>query len=197
MRRLALIGSGAGTTAAAVLEAATQGRLGAEVAVVIGNNSRSGILQVAGDHGVAAVHLSSRTHPDDDARDEAMLRTLTGQAVDAVVLVGYLKKVGPRVRSQFRDRIVNTHPALLPAYGSTGMYGDRVHAAVLADGLTRTGVTIHQVTENYDEGPILAQLEVRVDPGDDVARLRDRVQAAERELLVRWLADRAADTDDG
>ncbi|MFC7623866.1 formyltransferase family protein [Microlunatus sp. GCM10028923] len=194
-RRVAMIGSGAGTTTAAVLAATASGDLGATVAVVIGNNSRSGLLQVADDHGVPAVHLSGRTHPDDTDRDRAMAAALTEHRADLVVLAGYLKKVGPIVRETYRDRIVNTHPALLPAYGSTGMYGDRVHAAVLADGARRTGVTIHRVTENYDEGPILAQLEVSVEPGDDVATLRTRVQAAERALLLRWLADWAAGDD--
>ncbi|MDQ3463969.1 MAG: phosphoribosylglycinamide formyltransferase, partial [Actinomycetota bacterium] len=82
----------------------------------------------------------------------------------------------------------NTHPALLPAYGGQGMYGDRVHAAVLAAAERRSGASVHLVTQNYDEGPLLAQIEVPVLPDDDVASLRSRVRKAERQALLQVLA---------
>ncbi len=186
-KRLAIVGSGAGTTAAAVMSAADAGTLAARVALVVGNNSRSGIFSVARDHGVPALHLSTVTHPDDDDRDQAMLAALLADQVDLVVLAGYLKKIGPRVRDAFESRIVNTHPSLLPAYGSGGMYGDRVHEAVLADGVKITGATVHSVTEHYDEGPILAQSTVPVETDDDLISLRDRVRSAEKALLLQWL----------
>ncbi|WP_120005266.1 formyltransferase family protein [Nesterenkonia muleiensis] len=136
--------------------------------------------------GVPSLHLSSVTHPEEGDRDTAMLAALQEAEIDVVVLAGYLKKVGPRVLNAYAGRMINTHPALLPAYGSTGMYGDRVHAAVLRDQPAESGATIHLVTENYDEGPILVQTRVPVLPGDDIASLRDRVQYAEKNQLVRW-----------
>ena len=100
-----------------------------------------------------------------------------------------MRKVGAALLGAFEGRIYNTHPALLPAYGGQGMYGDRVHAAVLADRRTRSGATVHLVTDEYDSGPIVGQVEVPVLPDDDPGSLGQRVRAAERELVVEVLAD--------
>ena len=99
-----------------------------------------------------------------------------------------MKKLGARVLAAYAGRLYNTHPALLPAYGGRGMYGDRVHAAVLADRRSSSGATVHLVSEDYDGGPIVASVEVPVLAGDDVASLGERVRAAERELVVEVLA---------
>jgi phosphoribosylglycinamide formyltransferase-1 len=192
-KRLAILGSGAGTTAEAVVFATAD--ISAEVTLIIGNNSKSGIFDVAARHRIRSLHLSGVTHPDPDTRDAVMLDALDGAEVDLIVLAGYMKKIGPLVRDVYERRIINTHPALLPAYGSTGMYGDRVHEAVLRDKATVTGATIHIVTENYDEGPILAQSAVEVLPSDSVASLRERVQIAEKALLTEWIRTWAASED--
>lgn len=156
---------------------------------MISNNSGSGALEVARAHGVAVRHLSGVTHPEPEALDAAMAEALESAGVELVVLAGYMKKLGSRVLEGWQGRIVNTHPALLPAYGGAGMYGDRVHAAVLADKVSVTGASVHRVTAEYDEGPVLAQRRVPVLATDDVASLRSRVQQAEKELLVSWLAE--------
>jgi phosphoribosylglycinamide formyltransferase-1 len=187
--RLSLLGSGAGSTVAAVLDAVADGRIAADAALVISNNSGAGVLDVAAGHGVPTAHLSSVTHPDPASLDAAVLAALDAAGTDLVVLAGYMKKLGPQVLTAYDRRVVNVHPALLPAYGGRGMYGDRVHAAVLADGAAASGATVHLVTAGYDEGPVLAQVEVPVEPGDDVASLRARVQAAEKRLLVDWLSE--------
>jgi phosphoribosylglycinamide formyltransferase-1 len=190
--RIAICGSGAGTTAAHVIDAAHRGEIDAEVCLVVGNNSTSGIFDVARDRGVPTLHLSSATHPDPTDLDAAMLAAFEEAGADVVVLAGYMKLLGPRVLARFEDRVLNTHPALLPAYGGQGMYGDRVHAAVLADGAAVTGATVHVVTAGYDEGPVVAQAEVPVEPDDTVGTLRARVQQAEKDLLVRCLRERSA-----
>jgi len=177
--RIALVGSGAGSTADHVLTSGV-----ADVRVVLGNNSRSGIFDVARRHGVATAHLSGVTHPDPGELDAGVLGALDGADVEAVVLAGYMKKLGPRVLARFEGRILNTHPALLPEFGGVGMFGDHVHEAVLASGRSASGATVHLVTAGYDEGPVVAQAEVPVLPGDDVPALRARVQAAEKALLV-------------
>jgi phosphoribosylglycinamide formyltransferase-1 len=183
---LAIFASGTGTTAARIMDAAGRG-LEAEVRLVVSNNSGSGALEHARSRGVPTRHLSGRTHPDAAALDAAIAGALHEAGVELVVLAGYMKKLGPRVLAGWAGRVVNTHPALLPAYGGVGMYGDHVHLAVLADGATVTGASVHVVTAEYDEGPVLAQCHVPVERDDDVASLRARVQEAEKSLLVSWL----------
>jgi phosphoribosylglycinamide formyltransferase-1 len=187
--RLSLLGSGAGSTVAAILDAVADKRIAAEPALVLSNNSGAGVLAIAARHGVPTAHLSSVTHPDPEALDGAILAALDGAGTDLVVLAGYMRPLGPQVLAAYEGRVVNVHPALLPAYGGRGMYGDRVHAAVLADGAAVTGATVHAVTAGYDEGPVLAQVEVPVEDGDSVETLRARVQAAEKELLVAYLGE--------
>ena len=185
---LAIFASGAGTTAQAVIDACAAGRIDGQVALVVSNNAGAPVLQRATRAEIPRRHLSARTHPEPQALEWAMLDALRDAGATHVLLAGYMKKLPSAVLAAYPDRVYNTHPALLPAYGGQGMYGDRVHAAVLADSQTRSGATVHLVTDEYDSGPIVGQVEVPVLPGDDVASLGERVRAAERELLVEVLA---------
>lgn len=208
---LAVLASGAGSTLQAVAQACSAGVLSARIALVISNNRDAGALHIAQNLGLPHLHLSGQTHPDaappiaqnnaptveaqpkpsgaapGDALDLAMLQALQESGAHIVVLAGYMKKVGPRVLAAFQGRIINTHPALLPLFGGHGMYGLRVHEAVLAAGATVTGPTIHHVTAGYDEGGILAQTPVPVLAGDTPQSLAARVQAAEKTLLIQTL----------
>ena len=193
---IAVLASGAGSTLQAVAQACAAGELSARIVLVICNNRDAGALRIAQNLRLAHRHLSSQTHPDlqppalnnpGDALDQAMLSALQQSGAQWVLLAGYMKKVGPRVLAAFKGRIINTHPALLPLFGGHGMYGLRVHEAVLAAGATVTGPTIHHVTAGYDEGGILAQAQVPVLAGDTAHSLAARVQAAEKTLLVQTL----------
>lgn len=184
--RLAVFASGAGTTAEALMIAGETGQI-APVVLVIGNNSHAEVFTRAAAHRVVTRHISTVTHPDERRRDEAMLSELSEHAVTHVVLAGYMKRLGPATLDAYRGRCFNTHPALLPAFGGAGMYGPRVHSAVLASGVKVTGATVHLVTADYDDGPILAQTEVPVMAGDDITSLAARVGAAEKELLIHTL----------
>jgi len=195
--RLGILASHEGTTMQAVLDAIAQQRLAARVSVVISNNRESGALTRAHAAGVATAHLSSATHTDAEQLDRAILETLTSARVDLVLLAGYMKKLGPAVLAEYTGRIINTHPALLPKFGGQGMYGMRVHEAVLASGDSETGVSIHVVDADYDTGRVLAQCRVPVMPDDSATELAARVQAREREFLVETLAQIAAGTLDG
>lgn len=188
MTRLGLLASHRGTTAQAILDACGEGRLAAVPALLISNNSGSGAAQRAQRAKVPFLHLSGVTHPDPDALDRAMLGALREHRVEWVVLAGYLKKIGPRTLQGYRGRILNTHPALLPRFGGPGMYGMRVHEAVLAAGERETGVTVHLVDESYDTGPVVAQCSVPVLPGDSPESLAERVMTREREFLIETLA---------
>jgi phosphoribosylglycinamide formyltransferase-1 len=185
--RIAVLASGAGTTLQAVVDAIDTGALPGRVVLVISNNSASGAIARARRHGIATAHLSGRTHPEPAALDAAIRGALQAAAPDVVLLAGYMKKLGSSTLAAFGGRIINTHPSLLPRFGGRGMYGSRVHAAVLAAGETRTGISVHLVDGDYDTGRVLAQREVPVAAGDDVASLAARVQAEERPFLIEVL----------
>jgi phosphoribosylglycinamide formyltransferase-1 len=170
------------------MTACLSGRIPADVAVVVGNNSAAGVFARAARLGIPACHLSNRTHPEPDALDAEILRALDSAGTTHVVLAGYMKKIGPRTLEAFSGRIFNTHPALLPAFGGQGMFSRHVHRAVLASGVATTGATVHLVDAGYDTGKIVSQVEVAVRPGDTIDTLAERVQQAERELLVQTLA---------
>jgi len=185
---LAIFASGAGTTAQAVIDACAAGLIDGEVVLVVSNNAGAPVLERAHAAAIAGRHLSVRTHPDARALEQAMLDELARAGATHVLLAGYMKKLPPAVVAAYAGRIYNTHPALLPEYGGQGMYGDRVHAAVLGDGRKRSGATVHLVTDEYDSGPIVDQVEVPVLQDDDVQALGERVRAAEKEMLVEVLA---------
>ncbi|MDB6080383.1 MAG: Phosphoribosylglycinamide formyltransferase, partial [Akkermansiaceae bacterium] len=128
------------------------------------------------------------THPEADALDRAMLEVLEEHEVELIVLAGFMKKIGPRVLEAFEGRILNIHPSLLPKFGGRGMFGQHVHRAVLAAGETVTGVSIHLVNGEYDQGRILAQAEVPVIDGDTVETLAARVLEREHAFFVETLA---------
>ncbi len=182
--RLGILASHAGTTMQAIINACLQGRLHAEVRVAISNNSRSGALARARTHGIPTAHLSSVTHPDADELDRAITETLNDHGVEVVALAGYMKRLGPLTLRRYRGHLLNTHPALLPKFGGQGMYGDRVHEAVLAAGERVSGATVHLVEGDYDTGAVLSQVEAPVSDEDTPATLRERVQAAERDHYV-------------
>ncbi len=185
--RIGILASHEGTTMQAVLDACASGLLPANVAVVISNNADSGALRRARQAKVPWAHLSSSTHPDAEALDFAIRDCLREHHVDLVLLAGYMKRLGSQTLSAFRGHVVNTHPALLPKHGGQGMYGNRVHAAVLAHGESESGVTLHWVDEDYDTGPTLAQAKVPVLSDDTVDSLAARVQQREKSLLVEVL----------
>lgn len=185
--RLGVMASGAGTTLQAVLDATEQGELDARVCLVISNNGASGALTRARAAGIPLRHLSALTHPEPKRLDRAILNALEQEGAEVVLLLGYMKKLGPTTLAGYRGRILNTHPALLPKFGGRGMHGMQVHRAVLEAGETETGVTLHQVEAEYDTGPIVAQTSVPVLPGDTAESLAERVQMRERTFLVEVL----------
>jgi phosphoribosylglycinamide formyltransferase-1 len=190
--RIAVLASGEGTTLQAVIDACERRALNARVVVVIGNNSGSGAKRRADAHAIPFLHLSRMTHPDPADLDAAIRDTLAAHEPDVVLLAGYMKKLGAKTLEQFGGRVINTHPSLLPRHGGQGMYGSRVHAAVLASGDTQTGISVHFVDEDYDTGAVLAQRPVAVLAGDDADSLAERVQASERRFLIEVLGRIAA-----
>ena len=114
-----------------------------------------------------------------------LLELLRKSRIDLVVLAGYLKRIPPKVIREYAGRIINIHPALLPAFGGEGMYGARVHEAVIASGTKETGVTVHLLDDEYDRGPIVAQWRVPVEPSDTADSLAARVLNVEHVVYPR------------
>ena len=168
----------------AVINACRSGRLAASPVVVISNNIGSGALERARNERIPCFHLSGRTHPEAEDLDREIVDVLLNHDVNLVILAGYMKKIGPVTLATFPGQIINIHPGLLPEYGGQGMYGMRVHEAVLAAGARETGVTVHVVDPVYDHGPVLAQKKVRVKESDTADTLAKRVLAVEHELYI-------------
>ena len=187
MLNLGLLASHRGSNAQAVVDACRSGRLAARPTVVISNNANAGALQLAQAAGIPALRIGGEAFADDQLRDAAILDALRRHEVELVLLLGYMKLLGPRTTAAYRGRILNTHPALLPRFGGKGMYGARVHEAVLAAGEAETGVTIHLVDEEYDHGAVVAQCRVPVERGDTVETLSARVLTREHAFLVETL----------
>jgi formyltetrahydrofolate-dependent phosphoribosylglycinamide formyltransferase len=178
--RVAVLASGGGSNLQAMLERFA-GSERVRIDLVISDREAAGALALARSAGTAALHVPVAGRPAADVT-EALLETLAAHAIDLVALAGYLRLVPPAVVGAYRDRILNIHPALLPAFGGSGMYGRRVHEAVLRAGCRVTGATVHHVDERYDEGRIVAQWPVPVLAGDDVDSLAARVLRVEHLL---------------
>lgn len=188
--RLAVFASGGGTNLQALLDHFEGGRNGARVALVISDNPDAGALDRAKRAEVATHVIPVRGRPTAAVTADAV-DALESTGIELVTLAGYMQLVPEEVVGRFSSRIVNVHPALLPAFGGRGMYGARVHRAVLQAGCTVTGATVHLVNERYDEGRILSQWPVPVLEGDTPDTLARRVLRTEHALYpatVEWLA---------
>ena len=185
---LGFLASHNGSNMQVVITACKAGVLKAHPVVIISNNGDSGALLKAKQEGIPYYHLSRKTHPVSEELDTAILDVLISNKVDLVILAGYMRKLGTQTLRYFKGRIINIHPALLPKYGGEGMYGLRVHQAVLASGEKETGVTIHIVDEEYDHGAIIAQSRVPILPNDNAEVLSSRVLEQEHKFLVETIS---------
>ena len=186
-KNVAFFASGEGTTFRAFLEQWKQGILPIQPVILVTNNSTCGAVTIAHEYGVEVFHISSKSHPNEQEFASEMLQKLQDAKIELILLVGYMKKLPANVIEHFKGCIYNTHPALLPKYGGKGMYGINVHKAVLQNNETESGATIHLVTEEYDEGQIIAQTVVPVVPNDTPEILQERVKLAERKLYIETI----------
>lgn len=181
----AVLCSGGGSNLQVLLDRSATGELPGRPAWVLSNNAQSQALERARKAGVPALHVSTRTHGSDEGVGQEIVRLLDEHDVRVLVLAGYMRPLAASVIRRLPGKVVNIHPALLPAFGGKGMYGHHVHEAVIARGARWTGVTIHLVTEHYDEGPILSQRVVAVRPDDTPQSLGARVLRVEHDTLWR------------
>ncbi len=175
-KRIAIIASGSGSNAQKIMEHFKYHDQ-AEVALILSNNSDAYVLQRA-DNFEVPTHVFDRHtfYQTDEITD-----LLTRLQIDLVVLAGFLWLVPKNLLDKYPNKIINIHPALLPAYGGKGMYGDRVHQAVLDAGEQESGITIHFVNEHFDEGEIIYQARFRIEPGDSLEVIRFKGQQLEHQ----------------
>jgi phosphoribosylglycinamide formyltransferase-1 len=181
--RIAVLLSGTGSLCAALLAATDEPDYPATV-VAVGSDRDAEGLGHARRRGLPTFVCALSDHPDRAAWDRALAAEIAAAEPDLVVSAGFMKIVGPAVLEAFGGRLINTHPALLPAFPGAHAVRD-----ALAAGAMVTGATVHVVDAGVDTGPVLAQREVAVLPGDDEARLHERIKAVERELLVHTVAE--------
>ncbi len=178
--RLAVLVSGRGTNLQAILDATRDPDYPAEVVVVVSDRPDAYALERARRAGVPAHVVRWSKDPEDFGR--RLLQVLQAYGVEWVCLAGFLRILDPQFVERYRGRILNIHPSLLPAFGGRGMYGERVHQAVLASGARESGCTVHFVTAEVDAGPVVAQARVPVLPTDTVETLAARVAEQEHRL---------------
>lgn len=184
--KISFLASHGGSSARLIIEHIRNGQLpGYGIGILITNNRDSAIYDWCLQHEIKTFHISAKTHPETE--DQAIRDCLVEAGTELIVLSGYMKKIGPKTLKQFNGKILNIHPSLLPRHGGQGMYGDHVHAAVLASGDKESGASIQIINESYDEGPVILQKKVAVLENDTVETLGQRVRAIEGELYLQAL----------
>ncbi len=188
MKRLAVMVSGGGTDLQSVIDGVEDGRIPAEIVVVIASKPGIYALERARKAGIPGIVICKKEYADEEAFFEANLAALRQYGAEGVVLAGYLSILGKRMIEAFPNKIINIHPSLIPSFCGKGYYGLKVHKAALEYGVKVSGATVHFVDEGADTGPIIAQRSVPVLPGDTPETLQQRVLEVEHEILPEAVA---------
>ena len=190
MLKIAVCVSGGGTNLQAIIDGIeNQTITNAEIKVVISNNKNAYALERAKQHGIEAVCISPKDYESRDAFNEEFLAKLDSYEVDLVVLAGFLVVIPPQMIKEYRNRIINIQPSLIPSFCGTGYYGLKVHEGVLARGVKVTGATVHFVDEGTDTGPIILQKAVAVEEGDTPEILQRRVMEQAEWIIMPQAID--------
>lgn len=185
MLRVCVCVSGGGTNLQAIIDAIDAGKItNAQIVRVISNNKTAYALERAKEHQIDAIAVSPKDYETRELFNEALLQTINEVQPDLIVLAGFLVVIPKEMIAQYRNRIINIHPSLIPSFCGTGYYGLKVHEAALERGVKVTGATVHFVDEGTDTGPIILQKAVNVEPGDTPKVLQQRVmEQAEWQIL--------------
>lgn len=194
MLNISVMASGGGTNFQAIIDAIESGEIrNAEIRLLIASNDKAGALARAKKAGIETKVISAADIHEKDKLAEAIIAALDEADTDLVVLAGYMSILDAPIIREYDKKIINIHPSLIPKFCGRGMYGIKVHEAVLAAGETVTGATVHYVDEGVDTGEIILQEEVGVQPGDVPETLQKRVLLTEHRILtevIQMLADR-------
>ena len=193
MFKIGVMASGGGSNFKAIIERIGEGDLEAQCKFLITNNGTCGAVEHAKEYGIPVYHISGKTHSDAAAYEAALLEVLDRYNVDLLILAGYMKALPASFVRRMAGRILNIHPSLLPKYGGKGFWGIHVHEAVIAAHEKESGPTVHLVSEEIDQGKILAQVKVPVLEGDTPEVLAARVLEQEHNLYWKTIRDYAAE----
>ncbi|WP_394748259.1 phosphoribosylglycinamide formyltransferase [Spongiimicrobium salis] len=188
MKRIVLFASGSGSNVENIAHYFQQD-LNVEISCVLTNKKDAKVIERCNRLKINALFFNKTAFKDTDC----VLNILKGMAPDLIVLAGFLWKIPPHLIAHFPDKIINIHPALLPKYGGKGMYGDQVHKAVKENGEAESGITIHYVNENYDEGAIIHQARTEILPQDSAEDIAQKVHALEYEHFPQIIAQLLAE----
>lgn len=189
LKNIVVFASGSGTNFQAIIDAVEAGKINARIRGLIASKPGIKAIERAKNHQIDTKILSFSDYKEESGYEEELLRTLDKWEPDLIVLAGYMLKIPDPVIEQYRNRMINIHPALLPKYGGKGFYGLMVHKAVIADNEKESGCSVHYVTEKYDDGPVIAQAKVPVYESDDAETLAQRVLKEEHKLLPTVIAE--------
>ncbi len=188
MLNIVVFASGSGTNFQAIIDAVESGQIEGRISGLITNKRGIQAIERAKNNGIDYTVLSPLQFSDFKEYVNRLLKQLESWNTDLIVLAGYMIKVPAEIINQYEGRIVNIHPSLLPKYGGKGFYGMRVHEAVIENNESKSGCTVHFVTEKYDDGPVIAQQEVPVKKSDDASSLAKRILKEEHKLLPKVIA---------
>lgn len=185
MMQIGFLASGNGSSAQAIVRAAALGELAAAPRLMVANRRDAPALAFAQVLGFPSLYIPTQSDPE--GADHRLAEAMTEHRVDLIVLSGYLRRLGPVILDRFAGRILNIHPGPIPQFGGEGMYGRRVHEAVIAAGVAESGIVIHVVDGDYDHGPVIARQAVPLAPGETAETLEARVKALEPAFFVETL----------
>ena len=183
-KRIGILASYNGSGFETIQKAINEKKLDAKVVVVISNNTNAGVLEKAESFDIPNFIINDKRYPGQNI-DDKCARLLKDFECDYIFLSGYMKKIEPILLNAFPNKIINTHPALLPSiYGGVGMYGRFVHEAIINNGEKKSGVTIHYINEVYDDGEIILTKELEITPNETVDSLENRIKELEKEAII-------------
>ncbi|MEZ4693654.1 MAG: phosphoribosylglycinamide formyltransferase [Aliarcobacter sp.] len=184
MKKIGILASYNGSGFETIQKAIQNNEFDAKVVVIITNNTNAGVLQKAQSYNIPHFIINDKRYPNENL-DEKITKLLLEFECDYIFLSGYMKKIESKLLSAFPNKIINTHPAILPSiYGGVGMYGRFVHEAVIKNGEKKSGVTIHYVNEVYDEGEKILVKELELEEDETVDSLENRIKELEKEAIV-------------
>ncbi len=193
MLRIVICVSGGGTNLQAIIDGVKNGQISnTEIVQVISNNGNAYALKRAEENGIPGICVSPKDYEDREAFNDALLETVKRAAPDLIVLAGFLVVVPEKMIAEFRNKIINIHPSLIPSFCGKGYYGLKVHEGVLERGVKVTGATVHFVDEGTDTGPIILQRPVEVEDGDTAETLQKRVMEQAEWILLPEAIDAIA-----